>query len=180
MLRARPVAGDAGVAERFMGLLEEFVWEPGVSVEDVREIRRTKARIERERIPPGEDPAFHLKLGRGSLSDVEWTVQLLQLRRGVRSTSTMAAIDALAEHEVLAGSDAEVLATAYRFCEATRNRLYLVASGPGDSLPPQESTLLRWLARSFDTTPSQLREDYRRVTRRARRVMERLFYERTG
>ncbi len=177
MLRARPVAGDADVAARFMALLEGFVWEPGLSVDDVREIRRTKARIERERIPPGEDPAFHLKLGRGSLSDVEWTVQLLQLRWGVRSPSTMGGIHALVEHEVLARDDAEVLATAYRFCEATRNRLYLVASGPGDALPPQESTLLRWLARSLDTTPSQLREDYRRVTRRARRVMERLFYE---
>ena len=90
MLRARPVAGDPDVGQRFMALLEEFVWEPGLSVDDVREIRRIKARIERERIPPGEDPAFHLKLGRGSLSDIEWTVQLLQLRWGVRSASTMA------------------------------------------------------------------------------------------
>ncbi len=50
--------------------------------DDVREIRRMKARIERERIPPGEDPQFHLKLGRGSLSDIEFTVQLLQLEHG--------------------------------------------------------------------------------------------------
>jgi [glutamine synthetase] adenylyltransferase / [glutamine synthetase]-adenylyl-L-tyrosine phosphorylase len=177
MLRARPVAGDPDVGERFMALLEPFVWEPGLSVDDVREIRRMKARIERERIPPSEDPAFHLKLGRGSLSDVEWTAQLLQLRWGVRSPSTMGALDALVDHGVLDRADADVLATAYRFCEATRNRLYLVSSGPGDSLPPQQSTLLRWLARSLETTPAQLREDYRRVTRRARRVMERLFYE---
>ena len=177
MLRARPVAGDPTVGQRFMSLLEEFVWEPGLSVDDVREIRRMKARIERERIPPGEDPAFHLKLGRGSLSDVEWTVQLLQLRGGIRSSSTMGALEALVDHGVLARSDGDVLGTAYRFCEATRNRLFLVASGPGEALPPQESALLRWLARSVETTPSQLREDYRRVTRRARRVMERLFYE---
>jgi [glutamine synthetase] adenylyltransferase / [glutamine synthetase]-adenylyl-L-tyrosine phosphorylase len=177
MLRARPVAGDPDVGQRFMALLEEFVWEPGLSVDDVREIRRIKARIERERIPPGEDPAFHLKLGRGSLSDVEWTVQLLQLRWGVRCPATTGALEALVDHGVLAPSDADLLGTAYRFCEETRNRLFLVASGPGDALPPQESALLRWLARSLETTPSELREDYRRVTRRARRVMERLFYE---
>jgi glutamate-ammonia-ligase adenylyltransferase len=41
-----------------------------------------KARIESERIPPGEDPQFHLKLGRGSLSDIEFTVQLEQLAHG--------------------------------------------------------------------------------------------------
>ena len=180
MLRARPVAGDPDVGQRFMALLEEFVWEPGLSVDDVREIRRIKARIERERIPPGEDPAFHLKLGRGSLSDIEWTVQLLQLRWGIRSSSTMGALEALVDHGVVAPPDADLLGTAYRFCEATRNRLFLVASGPGDALPPQESALLRWVARSLETTPSQLREDYRRVTRRARRVMERLFYESSG
>jgi [glutamine synthetase] adenylyltransferase / [glutamine synthetase]-adenylyl-L-tyrosine phosphorylase len=176
MLRARPVAGDPDVGQRFMELLQEFVWEPGLSVENAREIRRMKARMERERIPPGEDPAFHLKLGRGSLSDVEWTVQLLQLRWGVRSSSTTGALRALVEQGVLERDDADVLGTAFRFCEATRNRLFLVASGPGDALPAQESALLRWLARSLDTTPAQLREDYRRVTRRARRVMERLFY----
>jgi glutamate-ammonia-ligase adenylyltransferase len=134
-----------------------------------------KARIERERIPVGDDPAFHLKLGRGSLSDVEWTAQLLQLRWGIRSPSTMAALRRLAAEGLIDTADAEVLSTSYRFCEATRNRLYLVRSRPGNSLP-QESTELVWLARSLGTTPSELREQYRRVTRRARRIMERLFY----
>ena len=149
MLRARPVAGDRDVARRFMALLEEFVWQPGVSDDDVRQIRRTKARIERERIPPREDPAFHLKLGRGSLSDVEWTVQLLQLARGIRSPSTAGAIEALVEHDVLDRSDADVLAVAYRFCEATRNRLCLVANGPETrSRPRSRRSSCGWPARS--------------------------------
>ena len=109
MLRARPVAGDGEVAERFMALLDDFVWNRGLSADDEREIRRTKARIEHERIPPGEDPAFHLKLGRGSLSDVEWTVQLLQLRTATRSPSTMAAIDALVGNGALTPADAHDL-----------------------------------------------------------------------
>ena len=63
-----------------MDVLDEHVWAAGLTADDVREIRRLKARVERERIPAGEDPQFHLKLGRGSLSDVEWTAQLLQLQ----------------------------------------------------------------------------------------------------
>ena len=47
--------------------------------------------MERERIPPGDDPQFHLKLGRGSLSDVEWTAQLLQMQHGVRAAGTITA-----------------------------------------------------------------------------------------
>jgi glutamate-ammonia-ligase adenylyltransferase len=175
MARARPVAGDPDVAARFMALLDDFVWEPGLSADDLRDIRRMKARIERERIPIGDDPAFHLKLGRGSLSDIEWTAQLLQLRWGVRSPSTMGALELLTEQGLLDAGDADVLAGAYRYCEATRNRLFLVRSRPGSSLP-REATELLWLARSLGTTPSELREQYRRVTRRARKVMERLFY----
>ena len=46
------------------------------------EIRRIKARVDTERLPRGADPAMHAKLGRGALTDVEWAVQLLQLRHG--------------------------------------------------------------------------------------------------
>lgn len=178
MVRARPVAGDPEVAAAMTALLEPYVWEPGLSDADEREIRRIKARVERERIPVGEDPAFHLKLGRGSLSDVEFTAQLLQLRTGVRSPGTMAALDALAEAGVLGAEDHDVLAESYQFCERTRNRLFLVNSGPGNSLPTHHDALGR-LARSLGTTGPALREDYRRVTRRARRVVERLFYGKT-
>ena len=124
-----------------------------------------------------EDPTFHLKLGRGSLSDVEFTAQMLQLQHGVRATGTVAALDALSMAGVLATDDAEVLNESYRFCERVRNRWYLVNSGPADSLPTQPEPLT-WLARSLGTAASELRDDYRRVTRRARHVVERVFYGR--
>src|SRR5262249_59058165 len=82
LLKARPVAGDATVASQFAALIAPFVYRDPFPEDALREVRRMKARIERERIPSGEDPRFHLKLGRGSLSDVEFTVQLLQLQHG--------------------------------------------------------------------------------------------------
>ena len=175
MVRARPVAGDLALGQHLLDELAPLVWDGGLSAEETREIRRMKARIERERIPTGEDPAFHLKLGRGSLSDIEFTAQLLQLRHGVAATGTIEALERLVEAEVLDRGDADILLEAYRFCERTRNRLFLVNSVPGDSLPSNASEL-RWLARSLDLTSTDLREGYRRVTRRARRVVERVFY----
>jgi glutamate-ammonia-ligase adenylyltransferase len=179
LVRARPVAGDADVGRRFLELVEPHVWRPTLPDEDVREIRRMKARIERERIPPGDDPQFHLKLGRGSLSDIEWTAQLLQLRHGVREPGTVAALDRLAALGLLSPADHAVLTDAYRFCERTRNRWFLVRGAPSDSLPTQPEQLSR-LARSLDVTPTELREGYRRVTRRARQVVQRLFYGQTA
>lgn len=177
MARARPVAGDTDLGARFLELLDQAVWGHPFTAEDEREVRRMKARIERERIPPGEDPEFHLKLGRGSLSDVEFTVQLLQMRTGTRAPSTMGALDQLAAAGVVSGEDAEVLRAAYRFCERTRDRWWLVGSAPSavDALPQRPDDLLH-LARSLDTNAARLRDEYRRVTRRARRVVERLFY----
>ncbi|MCU1448446.1 MAG: glutamate-ammonia-ligase adenylyltransferase [Acidimicrobiales bacterium] len=174
LLRARPVAGEVDVGRRFMELIEPHVWRP-MTDDDVREVRRMKARIERERIPAGDDPQFHLKLGRGSLSDIEFTAQLLQLQHGVRSPGTMAALEALTAAGALDPDDAATLSAAYRFCERTRNRWYLVKGSPGDALPTQGDDLAR-LARSLGTTGGELREQYRRVTRRARQVVERVFY----
>ena len=175
LTRGRVVAGDRSVGERFAALAREFVWGRPVTDDDVREIRRMKARVEKERVPAGEDPEFHLKLGPGSLSDVEWTAQLLQLRSGVRAEGTLEALGALSKTGALNAPDAKVLAEAYRFCEAARNRLYLVRGRPGDSLPAAGHQLTV-LARSLGTTATELREQYRRLTRRSRKAVERLFY----
>jgi glutamate-ammonia-ligase adenylyltransferase len=175
LTRGRFVAGDPRVGARFAEIAGHFVWDKGLADDDARDIRRMKARVERERVPSGEDPEFHLKLGPGSLSDVEWTVQLLQLRTGVRAEGTLEALRALSTAGALEADDANVLAEAYRFCETTRNRLYLVRGRPGDSLPPPGHHLTV-LARSLGMTAPELRDQYRRLTRRARRVTQRLFY----
>src|SRR6185295_11803103 len=120
LLRARHVAGDAEIADRFLTLVNAFVYRDPFPESAVREIRRMKARIERERIKPGEDPQFHLKLGRGSLSDIEFTVQLLQLVHGaahvdVRVPGTIDALERIRTHALLDADDADVLEAAYRF-----------------------------------------------------------------
>ena len=176
--RARFVAGDEHLGRTLIRLVDPFVWDGGLDTEGVREVRRMKARVEQERIPPNEDPKFHLKLGRGSLSDVEWAAQLLQLQHGLHSPGTMAALDTLATRDILDPDDANVLREAYAFCERTRNRWYLVHGQPGDALP-QQADRLAVLARSLGTTGADLRNEYRRVTRKSRAVVERVFYGRT-
>lgn len=176
LLRWRFVAGDKRLAEAFGVVADRFVWERPLTAEDILEIRRSKARIEKERVPAGEDPKFHLKLGPGSISDVEWTVQLLQLRHGRPAAGTLEALERLLAAGAVEPADAAVLRDAYRFCVRTRNRLSLIHDAPGDSLPVT-GPLLSTLARSLGYTASGLRNDYARATRRARRVMERLFYE---
>jgi glutamate-ammonia-ligase adenylyltransferase len=186
LTKARPIAGDANVAQRFLDLVLPFVYREPMPADWPREIRRMKARIERERIPPGEDPRFHLKLGRGSLSDVEFTVQLEQLRVGaqhpaVRTTSTLGALDALVAAGAIAADDAEHLRAAYELCERARNARYLLTASPSDALPVdgEEAEKLARLIGYGERPQQQLRDEYRRLTRRSRAVMERVFYGRT-
>ena len=126
--------------------------------------------------PAGEDPEFHLKLGRGSLSDVEWTVQLLQLRSGIGRRRPWVRFTALEAADALEAEDAECCGP-YRFCERTRNRWWLVGSAPAAprrAAPAARRPVAPGAFARHDGP--ELREDYRRVTRRARRVVERLFY----
>jgi glutamate-ammonia-ligase adenylyltransferase len=183
LLRARPVAGDAGLAEAFLDLIEPFVYRDVFGPDRVRAVRAMKARVERERIPAGEDPEFHVKLGRGGMADVEWTAQLLQLRHGgrlpaVRGGATVPTIGRLADAGILDTGHAHDLTAAYRFCTRVRNRLFLQAGRPRDSLPTDSAETTR-LARSLGYVRhprTSLREEYRRLTRRARRVVEEVFY----
>lgn len=173
LVRARPVSGNLEVGSRFADITEHFVWLRELTRTDLREIRMLKARMERERIPRGQDPQFHLKLGLGSLSDVEWTTQLLQLQNDIRETNTLRALAYLREANELSHEDYEQLREAWIFCDRTRNRSHLIDETAGDSLPTS-LTQLRQLARSLGI--SDIRDEYRTVTRRSRNVMERLFY----
>jgi glutamate-ammonia-ligase adenylyltransferase len=182
LVRARAVAGDADVLASFAQITEPVLWGGPLPREMLREIRSIKARVEAERIPPGEDADFHLKLGPGGLSDVEFLTQLLQLKHGgslpeLRVTGTFPALHRLREAEVLSTADYDSLHDSYLFCTRIRLRLHLQQGRDSNSLPTDpESTARLAASLGFDRT-GELREQYRRYTRRARRSFEQLFYE---
>ncbi len=184
LLRATPIAGPADLGEAFLELIDPLRWPAeGLTALQQREIRTMKARIESERLPRGADPQAHIKLGRGGLTDVEWTVQLHQLRHahrvpGLRVTGTLAALDALAASGLIAAEDAKVLREAWRLGSLVRNAGVL------------------WRGRAVDSVPSDLRDAegvgriigraageatvlaqlWRRVARRSRQTSDFNFY----
>jgi len=186
LLRARPVAGDPEVAAKFLEVIEPFVARDPFPEEFTREIRRVKVRVEQERIPPGEDPQFHLKLGKGALTDVEFAVQLLQLQHAgahpeVRAPGTIEGLHRLVRAGILDPADGSILEESYRFCERARNARYLVLGQPGDSLPGGMDDVRIGRLLGYTHRPqTELRDEFRRVTRRARRVFERVFYGRAA
>jgi [glutamine synthetase] adenylyltransferase / [glutamine synthetase]-adenylyl-L-tyrosine phosphorylase len=184
LLRAEPAAGDRELGRRFSALADEYRYpDGGIDAASVREIRRLKARMEAERMPRGTDPALHLKLGPGGLSDVEWVVQLLQLTHahdvpGLRTTQTLAALAAAEQAALVGAQDAVALAASWRLATRIRNAVVLLRGRASDVLPAKQAELAA-VARILGYPPDasqDLVEDYRRTARRARAVMERLFY----
>jgi glutamate-ammonia-ligase adenylyltransferase len=184
LLRADPVAGHTALGEAFRELADDVRYPAGGMAEGrVREIKRIKARMEAERMPRGVEPALHVKLGPGGLSDAEWVAQLLQLRHGaavpaLRTTRTLAALAAARDEGLLAPEDAAALTTSWLLATRIRNAVMLVAGRASDVLPagqPELAGTARLLGYPPDGS-QDLVQDWRRAARRARAVMERVFY----
>ncbi|MFZ3557062.1 bifunctional [glutamine synthetase] adenylyltransferase/[glutamine synthetase]-adenylyl-L-tyrosine phosphorylase [Streptomyces sp. BH055] len=185
LLRAQPVAGDEELSRAFIELIDPLRYPAeGLGDDAVLEIRRLKARMESERMPRGADPTLHTKLGRGGLSDVEWTVQLLQLRHGwaepgLRTTRTREALAAACAAELIPAEEAAILDEAWVLAARVRNAVMLVRGRPGDTFP-SDGRELGAVGRYLGYDPGHvgdMLDDYRRTTRRARAVMEERFYD---
>ncbi|MBM7519939.1 bifunctional [glutamine synthetase] adenylyltransferase/[glutamine synthetase]-adenylyl-L-tyrosine phosphorylase [Nocardioides nitrophenolicus] len=185
LLRADAVVGDADLRERFTALIDPLRYPAGgLTDDDVLEVRRIKGRVDKERLPRGADPALHLKLGRGGLADIEWTVQLLQLRHGaqvpgLRTTQTLAALSAAAEAELITHDDALTLAASWRLATRVRNAVLLARGRAGDEFPRAvlERRAVAGILGYQLTETDRLLDDYLRVTRHAHAVVDRVFWE---
>jgi glutamate-ammonia-ligase adenylyltransferase len=167
-----------------MELVDPLRFPPeGLTTADVREIRRIKARVDDERLPRGADRSTHLKLGRGGLGDIEWTVQLLQMQHahevpGLRTTRTLAALRAAVEAGLVGAEDAETLTEAWLMVSRIRNLTTLVRGKPGDQLPrdARERAAVAALLRYGPGESDTMLNDYLRTARRARAVVDRIFW----
>ena len=183
LLRARVIAGSKNLRDSFTSLIDTYRYPETVEQKAIVEIRRIKARVETERLPQGADPKRHLKLGRGSLSDVEWLVQLLQLSNGakfpeIRTPKTLEALDACVSSGLLENHDATVLAEAWTLASRIRSAIVIYSGRKSDVLPTDRRAL-EGIARILEYprgSATALEQDYLAYTRRARMVFERIFY----
>ncbi|GAA5152081.1 bifunctional [glutamine synthetase] adenylyltransferase/[glutamine synthetase]-adenylyl-L-tyrosine phosphorylase [Nocardioides marinquilinus] len=184
LLRADAVVGDPEVRAAFEALIDPLRYpERGLSDDDVLEVRRIKARVDRERMPRGADPQLHLKLGRGGLADIEWTVQLLQLRHAhevptLRTPRTLTALQAARDAGLLEPDDAERLAHGWRTVSRVRNAVVLARGKASDQLPrdTRERAAVASILGYAPGGTDEMVNDYLRTTRLARDVVDRVFW----
>ncbi|MBI2238505.1 MAG: bifunctional glutamine-synthetase adenylyltransferase/deadenyltransferase [Actinobacteria bacterium] len=184
LLRARFVAGDEALGRRFCSFAQDFAYPEYLSVDRVGEIRRMRERMERERVKPIDADRFHFKLGYGSLADVQFAVELALMRFGgerpeVRTRRTLDAIERLAGARLIEDTVAHALGEAFVFLSDVKNALEVDRRVHAEAIPASPEEQLALARRlGYEEYPRQsLLDDYRRITRRARRAMERIFAE---
>lgn len=189
LLRARFAAGSKELADALLdGVVNELRYAANpLSDSQLAEIRKLKARMEAERLPRGVSRDRHLKLGRGGLSDVEWTVQLMQLQyaskhESLRVVGTMQALKALQSEHFISDEDAEVLSRCWHMCSAVRNANFLWSGSMARAdIIPTDSYSLGGIATYLGYEPNQGRvfeNDLLATMRQCREIMSRLFYAR--
>ena len=184
LLRATVVAGDEDLGRRFLEMIDRFRYpEEGASASDIREIRRMKARIDDERLPRGADRNTHTKLGRGALTDIEWTAQLLTMMHAheheeLHNTSTLEVLDVVAEKKIIPAEQVAVLREAWLCATNARNALVLVKGRRTDQLPGPGPALAQVAgAAGWDPEDYQgFLEHYLRLTRKARQIVDEVFW----
>jgi [glutamine synthetase] adenylyltransferase / [glutamine synthetase]-adenylyl-L-tyrosine phosphorylase len=184
-IKARPVAGDAGVSSAFLALVQRFVYR-GPDVPDLAErILAMRQRIETERVGKAQK-ATHVKLGSGGILEIEFLVQYLQLRHGrevaaLQTPSTLRALCALGEASLLPARDAGTLDAAYRFLRRVEMRLRIVADLSVNTLPGAPAKLEK-LAKRMGYAPEagasaqeRFLADYAARTGEVREIFQRVF-----
>ena len=182
LLRARVLGADDDLADKFTSLIDIYRYPAELSASQLTEIKRIKARVESERLPMGADPARHLKLGRGSISDVEWVVQLYQMKLAyqkpeLRVLGTLEALGHLEKLGEFSIEQAEYLRAGWLIAARCRSALVLAIDKLVDLLPTDRRAL-EATARILEYKPgaaAELEADYLAATRKARRAYEQLF-----
>ena len=182
--RAAHGAGDAELSTALLRAIDKVRYPSGgLARQQVHEIRKLKARMEVERIPRGSDPLRNTKLGPGGLTDVEWAVQLLQLQHGdrlaqLRTTSTLAALAAAEKADLIPAEEATALRDAWTMASGIRNAIMLLRGRASDTIPtdPREVSAVAELLGYDKGESSVFLDEYRRRTRRARLVMDHVFW----
>ncbi|MCY3633862.1 MAG: bifunctional [glutamine synthetase] adenylyltransferase/[glutamine synthetase]-adenylyl-L-tyrosine phosphorylase [bacterium] len=180
LLKRRFVAGDPEFGQRFLQLADQWCYQPEFGESEVDEIRTMKRRIEAERLGTGSK-ARDVKLGAGGLSDIEFTVQLMQLQYGfgrtsIRDNRTLPALAGLSEHNLLDIGDRATLDVGYRFCQRFRNARYHLSGLSSDVFPDDDHEELLLARRLGYPSTKDLEADYQEITEAVREVTDRLLY----
>lgn len=138
LIKARPIVG-AESARHITEVLHHTVFERPLTAKDIQEIARVRERMERE-IDPETPARYNVKTGKGGIIDIEFLVQVLQLKHGgeyhsLRTPNTFRALGEMLDLNILASSDYDVLREGFLFLRRLENGMRVLQDNARSILP---------------------------------------------
>ncbi|SFG90206.1 bifunctional [glutamine synthetase] adenylyltransferase/[glutamine synthetase]-adenylyl-L-tyrosine phosphorylase [Methylobacterium gossipiicola] len=146
-IKARPIAGDRAVGQRFLDDLRPFVWRKYFDFASIADVHAMKRQIHAVRGHDTLAVAGHdIKLGRGGIREIEFFVQTQQLvfggrRPALRGRRTVEMLSALADEGWIDATARDELAQAYDFLRTIEHRIQMVRDEQTQRLPTEPAEL---------------------------------------
>lgn len=176
LVKCRPCAGDIDLGNEFLEMMRPFVFPKFFDDKTLEDIHQTKLMVEKQVAEQGQTH-YEVKLGRGGIRDIEFTVQLLQLLNGgrkpeLRITNTIEVIYQLMENNYLKPFDAETLIRNYCFLRKVEHRLQIEYGTQKHALPQNPNELDEFARRLGYATGEAFWHVYRDKTQEVRNILE--------
>ena len=184
LIKARFIAGDEELSLKLINIIHRFVYETSFKQNMVEEIDRMRKRMELELVKGGESRR-NIKLGKGGIVDVEFIVQLLQLKHGsrfkeLRKTGSLEVLKILYERKLITEEEYRILSSGYLFLRRIENRIRIDHDRPL-AVIPESGDELSLLARRLGykdnggCSGDKLYKDFENCTENVRGVYNRIF-----
>ncbi len=144
LLKARVIAGSPALGQEFLRRAEPLIFDTAADTIQT-EIHALKQRIE-ERLRQRGEEWGEVKLGQGSIRDIEFVTQYLQLAHGgrspeIRSPNTLDALARLFAARLLPADEYRVLVDGYTFLRTIEHHLQLKHYRQTHTLPTDREAI---------------------------------------
>lgn len=174
LCKARVVYGEPAAAQRTMDAIWRVTYGRAWQASDADEIYQMRMRLEETASPR------NIKRGRGGIVDIEFLVQMLQLRHAglplpIRVPGTLDALAALRDAGHLGEADYTFLSEAYRFLRNVEARIRLMNAAVRHDLPSDDLELAKLARLLHYSRPEDLLADDDRIRTQVRTTFDRIF-----
>lgn len=180
LLKARPVAGDKELGDRFLEMVQPFIYRKYLDYTMIEEIREMKEEIDR-RVAREELKGKNIKLGAGGIREIEFFIQAIQLINSgkdpaIRESNTLTALNKLRDKKYLQNDEYHALERAYKFLRQVEHKIQIVYSRQTHLLPRNPYEILQLARRLGYKDSESFLIDLENYTREVKNIYSRLFY----
>lgn len=179
LLKARVVAGDQNVGDKFIQMVSPFVFRRSIDYKLIEDLKDVKAKINK-RVQLKIGSKKNVKLGFGGIREIEFIIQTLQIlnypkEKKIFNKHSQKSLDLLVKYDVIDGDNALFLKDAYCFLRKLEHMAQIENELQTHVVPEDSETYHLYLERTGFENDEQFQKKYYSITKRVNKIFTELF-----